>query len=245
MQDTTFTILSNEAIAKNSFRMVLEGCTAAISAPGQFVNLSLQGFFLRRPISVCDWEEGRLTLVYKVVGKGTKIMSELIKGDTLDILTGLGHGFDTAASSSHALLVGGGVGSAPLFALAKKLKAEGKKVTVVLGFNTAAEVMLAEDYQAIGAKLLITTMDGSMGIKGLVTDALKQVEPDYDFFYSCGPRVMMKALCMATDKAGQISMEERMGCGFGICYGCSCHTTKGAARVCSDGPVFNKEEVIW
>lgn len=244
MQESSFTIKSNGKIALNTFRMILEGDTSAIGGSGQFVQIELPGKFLRRPISVCDYDAGSLTLIYKVVGEGTALMSRMAEGETLTILTGLGHGFDADKCKGKALLVGGGVGTAPLYRLARELRSKGKEVTVILGFNCKDEVMLEEEFKSLGAEVTVTTADGSVGVKGFVTDPLGNVG-GYDYLYTCGPKVMMKALCRKVTVPGELSMEERMGCGFGICYGCTCNTSSGTRRVCKDGPVFKKEEIIW
>lgn len=230
--------------------MVLKGDTADAGGSGKFVNISLPGLFLRRPISICDLSGGELTLVYKVVGKGTGDMAQMQPGETLDLLTGLGNGFDVSACRKEALLLGGGVGTAPLVFLARELVAIGKRVTALLGFNKASEIMLADELRSLGATVFIATLDGSQGTRGFVTDILKEKAGTgnpitFDCFYACGPMPMLKALCSAIDAPGEVSLEERMGCGFGICYGCSCHTTAGPRRVCADGPVFKKEELIW
>jgi dihydroorotate dehydrogenase electron transfer subunit len=225
--------------------MQLTGDTSAVTRPGGFVEISLDGLFLRRPISVCDFDEGRLTLVYKIVGKGTEQIAGLQVGTKIDVLTGLGNGFDTTLCHSHALLVGGGVGVPPLYRLTRNLIAEGKQVSVVLGFNTQAEIFYADEFRKVGAEVIVATADGSQGIKGFVTDAIRQTGIDFDYFYACGPLPMLKALSEATDKPGELSLEERMGCGFGICMGCSIQTASGAKRVCKEGPVFKKEDVIW
>ncbi len=245
MKDVKFTVRSNSVISLNTWKMVLEGDTSAISGSGQFVEISLPGFFLRRPISVNDADAGTLTLVYKVVGKGTDLMSTMKAGDTLDILTGLGNGFHPDATKEAALLLGGGVGTAPLYLLAKELISAGKAVTVVLGFNNAAEAMLVDDFKALGADVYIATMDGSLGSKGFVTDVVMNNDIRFDHYYGCGPLPMLKAVCAGIGGDGEISLEERMGCGCGICYGCTCHTTEGPKRVCADGPVFKKETIIW
>ena len=223
--------------------MRLAGDTSDITASGQFVNLKLDGFFLRRPISVCDSEDGILTLIYKVVGKGTEYMSTLPVGEKLDILTGLGNGYDLSASGNKPLLVGGGVGVPPLYKLAKNLIREGKEVTVILGFNTKSEVFWKEEFQKIGATVIVATVDGSEGVRGFVTDAMKDL--DYTYFYSCGPEPMLKALYNASTTSGEMSFEERMGCGFGACMGCSCKTVTGNKRICKEGPVLKKEDIIW
>ena len=242
MKQSIFTILSNTALTENVYKMVLSGDTSAITAPGQFVNIQLDGLYLRRPISVCDYDANTLTIIYKVVGKGTQAMSKMASGE-LDILTGLGNGYDLSVSGEHPVLVGGGVGVPPMYSLAKQLLAQGKKVTVILGFNTKNEIFYEEEFKKLGCDVLVTTVDGSYGIKGFVTDALKDV--DYTYFYSCGPEPMLKALYKATATSGQMSFEERMGCGFGACMGCSCKTLTGYKRICKDGPVMRKEEILW
>lgn len=244
MKQSFFTIQSNERLTAQVYRMVLAGDTSAITAAGQFVNLRLDGFFLRRPISVCDYDATTLTILYKTVGKGTAALSQMQTGAALDVLTGLGNGYDTAASGACPLLVGGGVGVPPLYRLAKNLIAEGKHPIVVLGFNTAAEVFYADAFAALGAEVRIATADGSMGTKGFVTDVVKTI-PAYTYFYACGPEPMLHALADATTTSGQLSFEERMGCGFGACMGCSCKTKYGNKRICKEGPVLVKEEIIW
>ena len=243
MKQGFFEIVENVRLTKTVFRMRLHGDTEAITGPGQFVNVKIDGLFLRRPISVCDCEGDVLTLVYKVVGHGTEIMSSMKVGDKLDVLTGLGNGYDLSLSGDAPLLVGGGVGVPPLFMLAKKLIAEGKRVSVILGFNTAEEIFYEEEFRALGAQVLIATVDGSAGIKGFVTDAMKEL--DYTYFFTCGPEPMLKALYRATRTSGQFSFEERMGCGFGACMGCSCKTITGNKRICKEGPVLVKEDIIW
>ena len=244
MKQVIFKIKENKKIAKNTYKMVLLGDTSGITNCGQFVNIALEGLYLRRPISVCDYEDGVLTLIYKAVGEGTELMAKLPEGKELDILVGLGNGYDTTKSGDAPLLIGGGVGVPPLYALCKKLIAEGKKPTVILGFNTADEVFCVEDFKSLGAKVLVATADGSVGTKGFVTDAMKELD-SYTYFYTCGPTPMLKALFTATTTSGQFSFEERMGCGFGACMGCSCKTNFGNKRVCKDGPVFEKEEILW
>ena len=243
MKQSIFKIIENTQLTATVFKMKLQGDVSEITSPGQFVNIKLQGLFLRRPISVCDSENGILTLIYKVVGKGTEQMSEMTEGEELDVLTGLGNGYNTALSGEKPVLLGGGVGVPPLYMLAKKLIAEGKKVTVILGFNTKEEIFCEEDFKALGADVIVATADGSYGVKGFVTDALKDV--DYTYFYTCGPEPMLKALYKATSTSGQFSFEERMGCGFGACMGCSCKTITGYKRICKDGPVLEKEEILW
>ncbi len=244
MKQVIYTIKENKEIAKNTYKMVLLGDTSGIGACGQFVNIALEGLYLRRPISVCDYEDGVLTLIYKAVGEGTELMAKLEAGKELDILVGLGNGYDTTKSGNAPLLVGGGVGVPPLYALCKKLISEGKKPTVILGFNSKEEVFYADEFASLGAKVLVATVDGSVGVKGFVTDAMKECG-DYTYFYTCGPTPMLKALYAATVTSGQFSFEERMGCGFGACMGCSCKTNFGNKRVCKDGPVFEKEEILW
>ena len=243
MKQSIFKILTNEALTSNVYRMTLEGDTSAITAPGQFVNIRLAGKFLRRPISVCDWEDGKLTLVYKVVGHGTAQMAAMAPGESLDILTGLGNGYDLTLTGEHPVLVGGGVGVPPMFGLAKRLRAMGKEVQVILGFNTREEIFYEEAFQALGCTVYVTTVDGSYGVKGFVTDAMKDLH--YSHFCACGPEPMLKALYAASTTSGQMSFEERMGCGFGACMGCSCKTLTGSKRICKDGPVMKKEEILW
>ena len=237
-----YKVESNEKIAKSVYKMVLSGDTSAITRPGQFINIKVPDKYLRRPISVCDFDAETVTVIYKVVGEGTKIMSEMEKGISLDVLTGLGNGFDAGKSGDRPLLIGGGVGVPPLYNLAKKLKAEGKTVTVILGFNTSDEVFLKEEFEKI-ATVYLTTADGSEGQKGFVTDAMDGI--DYDYIYTCGPQAMLRAVYDKAKTGGQFSFEERMGCGFGACMGCSCKTKYGAKRICKDGPVLEKEEIIW
>ena len=243
MKQVIFEILSNEALTRDVYRMVLSGDTSAITASGQFVEIALPGKFLRRPISVCDWAENSLTLIYKVVGHGTEQMATLPAGTKLDVLTGLGNGYDTSLSGENPVLVGGGVGVPPLYALCKKLIAEGKKPRVILGFNQESEICLAKEFEALAVPTHIATADGSRGTKGFVTDVLKNL--DYSYFYSCGPMPMFRAMEQVVATSGQYSFEERMGCGFGACMGCSIQTKSGAKRVCKDGPVFLREEVFY
>ena len=243
MKQSIFTIVSNEALTDCVYKMVLQGDTSAITAAGQFVNIQLEGMFLRRPISVCDYDAKTLTIVYKVVGKGTEAMSKMVSGGKLDILTGLGNGYDLSLSGNKPVLLGGGVGVPPMYNLAKKLLAEGKDVTVILGFNTKSEIFYEEQFKALGAKVIVATADGSYGIKGFATTPLADME--YTYFYTCGPEPMLKAVYKATNTSGQMSFEERMGCGFGACMGCSCKTLTGYKRICKDGPVMKKEEILW
>ncbi len=242
MIKSCYKVESNEKIAKSVYKMVLSGDTSAITRPGQFINIKVPDKYLRRPISVCDFDAETVTVIYKVVGEGTMIMSEMEKGISLDVLTGLGNGFDIGKSGDRPLLIGGGVGVPPLYNLAKKLKDEGKTVTVILGFNTSDEVFLKEEFEKI-ATVYLTTADGSEGQKGFVTDAMDGI--DYDYIYTCGPQAMLRAVYDKAKAGGQFSFEERMGCGFGACMGCSCKTKYGAKRICKDGPVLEKEEIIW
>ncbi|MFI3248310.1 MAG: dihydroorotate dehydrogenase electron transfer subunit [Rikenellaceae bacterium] len=239
-----YKITSNSALTESIYEMTLEGDTQYITAPGQFINIEIAGRYLRRPISVCDYKDGEITIIYKVVGGGTKDMSEMAAGMELDILTGLGNGFNTTIRTFSPLLVGGGVGIPPLYNLCKVLVANGKRATVVLGFNNASEAFMVERFEALGAKVVVTTADGSMGTKGFVTAALKGLT--FDYVYSCGPIPMLKALYDATPDVGaEFSFEERMGCGFGACVGCTCKTKYGYKRICKDGPVLDREEIIW
>ena len=243
MRESIFKIIENAPLTKTVYKMKLQGDVSEITSSGQFVNIKLEGLYLRRPISVCDCEDGVLTLIYKVVGKGTEQMAQMTEGEELNVLTGLGNGYDLSLAGDKPLLLGGGVGVPPLYMLAKKLIAEGKKVSVVLGFNTKDEVFCEEDFKALGAEVFVTTADGSYGIKGFVTDAMKDI--DYTYFYTCGPEPMLKAIYKVASTSGQFSFEERMGCGFGACMGCSCKTKYGNKRICKDGPVLEKEEIIW
>ena len=242
MKQGYFEIIENVNLVPNVFRMRLKGDTSAITAPGQFVNIKLDGMFLRRPISVCDVQGDVLTIIYKVVGKGTEAMSKMEQG-RLDILTGLGNGYDLSVTGDKPVLLGGGVGVPPMYLLCKRLIAEGKTPTVILGFNKQEEVFYEAEFKALGCPVLVTTVDGSYGMKGFVTDALKDVE--YTHFCTCGPEPMLKAVYRATNTSGQMSFEERMGCGFGACMGCSCQTLTGYKRICKDGPVMRKEEIKW
>ena len=242
MNKSFYTISENKLIATKTYKMVLVGDGFV---DGEFVGLEIPGYFLRRPLSVCDCEDRRLTLVYKVVGEGTKVLSGLAVGSELEVLTGLGKGFDPEACRERALLVGGGLGVPPLLLLAKRLKAQGKRVTAVLGFNQSDEIILADEFRAVCDEVQISTVDGSVGVKGFVTDAIAATKPSFDFFYTCGPMVMMKVVCRALEGPGEASLEERMGCGAGFCYGCSIETKNGPRRVCKDGPVFKKEDLIW
>ena len=238
-----FRLLENLPLTSAVWRMRLGGDTSGITRPGQFVQVKLPGFYLRRPISVCDWDGDSLTLVYKVVGQGTEAMTGLRSGETLDLLTGLGNGFDVNACGQRPLLVGGGVGLPPMIGLCRTLVECGKKPTVLAGFNTAAEVFLRDAVEQLGAPFVLATMDGSAGVKGLVTDAMGGL--DFDSVCACGPEPMLRAVYQAAEVPGQFSFEERMGCGFGACMGCSCKTKYGSKRICKDGPVLAREEIIW
>jgi len=242
MKQSVFEIIGNTRLVPGVYRMQLRGDTSAITAPGQFVNIQLDGMFLRRPISVCDVDGDVLTIIYKVVGKGTEVMSKMESGK-LDILTGLGNGYDLTVAGEKPVLLGGGVGVPPMYLLAKTLIAEGKTPIVILGFNKQEEIFYEEEFKALGCQVYVTTVDGSYGIRGFVTDALKQL--DYTHFFTCGPEPMLKAVYKASSTSGQMSFEERMGCGFGACMGCSCKTLTGYKRICKDGPVMRKEEILW
>ena len=242
MKQGNFAIIENIALTDNVYKMTLQGDVSAIIAPGQFVNMKLDGLFLRRPISVCNVEGDILTIIYKAVGKGTAQMAQM-KAGTLDVLTGLGNGYDLSLSGDHPVLLGGGVGVPPMYLLAKELLAEGKKVSVILGFNTKSEVFYEKEFTELGADVTVTTVDGSYGLKGFVTDALNSIE--YTYFYTCGPEPMLKAVYKASKTSGQMSFEKRMGCGFGACMGCSCKTITGYKRICKEGPVMKKQEILW
>lgn len=241
-KQNTYKIVSNTSLTNDVYKMILEGDTQYITAPGQFINIALDGKYLRRPISVCDYDDSTITIIYKVVGEGTEQMKAMKSGTVLDILTGLGNGYDIS-KSTKPLLIGGGVGVPPMYNLAKELIKAGQSPIVVLGFNTESEAFYENEFNSLGCKTIVTTVDGSYGIKGFVTDAMSNL--DYDYFYTCGPLPMFKAIYNATETSGQFSFEERMGCGFGACMGCSCKTKYGNKRICKDGPVLVKEEIIW
>lgn len=236
-----YKILKNDKLTNDVYKMVLQGDTQYITAPGQFVNIKLDDKFLRRPISVCDCDDDTITIIYKVVGKGTEYMTSLPVGEALDVLTGLGNGYDIS-KSNKPLVIGGGVGVPPMYMLTKKLVESGQKPTVILGFNTKNEIFYENEFKALGVETIVTTVDGSYGVKGFVTDAFPD---DYDYFYTCGPLPMFKAIYNKSATSGQFSFEERMGCGFGACMGCSCKTKYGNKRICKDGPVLVKEEIVW
>lgn len=241
-KQNTYKILSNEPLTKDVYKMILEGDMQYITAPGQFINIALEGKFLRRPISVCDYDNDTITIIYKVVGEGTEQMSKMSVGAILDSITGLGNGYDIS-KSEKPLLIGGGVGVPPMYNLAKALISAGQNPTVILGFNTKDEIFYEDEFKALGCRTIVATADGSYGVRGFVTDAMKDLE--YDYFYTCGPLPMFKAVYNAAKTSGQFSFEERMGCGFGACMGCSCKTKYGNKRICKDGPVLVKEEIIW
>ncbi len=243
MYQGIYEIISNKQLTDSIFEMVLKGDTSSITAPGQFINIKLDGFYLRRPISICDYDDTTITIIYKVVGEGTEVMSKMNSGEMLDVLCGLGNGFDTSKSMDKPVLIGGGVGVPPMYNLCKKLIDENKDVRVILGFNKKDEIFYEDEFKKLGANVKVTTVDGSYGIKGFVTDALK--ETDYSYFFTCGPMPMFKAIEATATTSGQYSFEERMGCGFGACMGCSCKTKYGNKRICKDGPVLEREEIIW
>ena len=243
MKQEFFEILTNREIAPGVYEMTLAGDTSPVTAPGQFINIKLDGFYLRRPISICSCENGRLTIIYKTVGHGTEALSKLSAGEKLDLLLSLGNGYNTQKSGEKPLLIGGGVGIPPLYGLCRALIKEGKKPSVILGFNTKSEIFYEEEFKALGAAVTVTTVDGSYGVKGFVTAGMESA--DYDYFYTCGPEPMFKAIEAAAKTGGQYSFEERMGCGFGACMGCSCKTKYGTKRICKDGPVLEREEIVW
>ena len=243
MKQSIFTVVSNIALTDNVYKMVLQGDVSAVNAPGQFVNIQLEGLYLRRPISVCDLDGDKLTIIYKAVGKGTEQMSRMVAGEKLDVLTGLGNGYDLSLSGEKPVLLGGGVGVPPMYLLAKELLKQGKKVSVILGFNTKSEIFYEQEFKKLGCDVTVTTVDGSYGTKGFVTTTLEAM--DYTYFYTCGPEPMLKAVYKASATSGQMSFEKRMGCGFGACMGCSCKTLTGYKRICKEGPVMKKEEILW
>ena len=242
MKQGIYTITENRPLTADVWEMRLSGDTSPLTAPGQFINIQLEGFFLRRPISVCDWDEAGLTIIYKVVGRGTAAMAAMAPGQALDVLAGLGNGFDVGKCGQRTLVIGGGAGVPPMYGLAKALLAAGKTPVAILGFNTRSEIFYEERFKALGVETAVTTVDGSYGVKGFVTAALPE---SYDYFCACGPIPMLRAVAGGTSTSGLLSFEERMGCGFGACMGCSCETMYGSKRICRDGPVLEKEEVIW
>ena len=243
MKQSIFEIRSNEALTDSIYKMILVGDTSEITAPGQFINIKLDGFYLRRPISICDFDDETVTIIYKVVGKGTEEMAKMSNGAKLDILISLGNGFDTSKSGENPVLIGGGVGVPPMYNLCKKLISEGKKVSVILGFNTKDEIFYENEFKELGATVYVTTVDGSYGVKGFVTDVLSNL--NYTYFFTCGPMPMFKAIENVATTSGQYSFEERMGCGFGACMGCSCKTKYKNIRICKDGPVLEREVIVW
>lgn len=242
MKQSLFTVTQNEHLTESVMKMRLQGDTSAITAPGQFINITIDGLFLRRPISVFDRDEEAVTIIYKIVGKGTEKMGEMPVGTILDVLTGLGNGYDMTVAGEKPLLIGGGVGVPPMYMLAKELKKMGKDVSVILGFNTQSEIFCEQDFKDLGCNVTVTTADGSYGVKGFVTAGM---DIDYTYFYTCGPEPMLKSVYAKAVTGGQFSFEERMGCGFGACMGCSCKTVTGYKRICKDGPVLRKEEILW
>ncbi len=242
MKQVLYTVTGNQELAPGVWEMSLAGDTSPITTPGQFINIKLDGFFLRRPISVCDWDSRGLTIIYKVVGKGTAAMRAMQPGQELDVLSGLGNGFDVTKCGQRTVVIGGGAGVPPMYGLAKRLLAAGKAPSAVLGFNTESEIFYEDQFRKLGIETVVTTVDGSYGQKGFVTDALPE---NYDYFCACGPLPMLKAVYNASSTSGLLSFEERMGCGFGACMGCSCKTKYGSKRICKDGPVLEKGEIIW
>ena len=242
MKQVIFKITENKPLNPLIMKMTLKGDNSGVKA-GQFINVKIDGYYLRRPISVCEIVDGGIVIIYKIVGKGTEVLSKLKEGESLDILTGLGNGYDLSASGDKPLLIGGGVGVPPMYQLAKELIALGKKVTVILGFNTQSELFYEKEFKALGASVIVTTLDGSYGVKGFVTDAMKDL--NYSYFYTCGPEPMLKAVFKQSKTDGEMSFEERMGCGFGACMGCSCKTLIGNKRICKEGPVLKKGEILW
>lgn len=240
-----YTVAENMLIARGTYLMRLVGDTRYIVAPGQFINIELDGFYLRRPISICDWSEDGITIIYKVLGEGTRLMAGMTAGQKLDVLTGLGNGFSISESVQAPLFVGGGVGVPPLYGLAKRMADGERAMTVVLGYNSAEDAFLAEEFKKLGANVIISTVDGSAGTRGFVTDAIGDEKPAYDYVYACGPMAMLEALHKSAAAPGQYSFEERMGCGFGICMGCSCQVKYGYKRICVEGPVLASDEIIW
>lgn len=243
MKQTQLTITENKKIAANTFRLILSGDCSAMRGAGQFINILIPAKFLRRPISVCDYSAESLCIIYKTVGEGTEILSRMQSGETIDALVGLGNGFDLTKDTKKPLLIGGGVGVPPLYKAAKDLIDAGKSVSVILGFNTKDEIFYKEEFEALGCRVIVTTVDGSAGTKGFVSDVMDEI--DYDYFYACGPKPMFEAIEKIARTSGQYSFEERMGCGFGACMGCTCKTKQGNKRICKEGPVLEREEILW
>ena len=245
MKKSLFTVEHTRQLTADTYEMVLSGDTSAITAPGQFVEIELPGKFLRRPISICNWTDEALMLLVKVVGEGTKDLVRSVPGTELDVLSGLGNGFDISKAGEHPVLAGGGIGIAPLYGLAQRMLDAGMTPTVALGFRTAKDVYYLEEFAKLGCRLLVATEDGSAGTKGFVTDCIKAV-PECDYVLTCGPLPMLKAVhSLPQLKDGQFSFEARMGCGFGACMGCTIPTKDGYKRVCKDGPILFKEEIVW
>jgi dihydroorotate dehydrogenase electron transfer subunit len=240
-----YKVVSNISLSAKTMKMVLEGDTQYITCAGQFVNVAVEGKFLRRPISVCDYDEKSITLLYDVVGEGTKAMSQMGEGTVLDLLTGLGNGFSEGEPTQHPVLLGGGIGCAPLYNLAKKLIARGVEPVVILGFNSEADVVAEDMFKELGIATYVATVDGSCGTKGFVTDVIREESVQGDYFYACGPMPMLRAVCNGLEWSGEVSLDERMACGFGVCMCCSIETKSGVKRICKEGPVFRKEDLIW
>jgi 2-polyprenylphenol hydroxylase and related flavodoxin oxidoreductases len=240
VEEQIFEIASNVSVARDVFRMELSGDTRSISASGQFVNVELTGRFLRRPFSICDWDNGKVKLLYKIVGEGTEQLSHMTAGARLNLLIGLGNGFDASQGGDTPTLVGGGLGAVPLPALAKALLRRGAQPRAYLGFASAEDVVLMHELQTLGVETHVATVDGSAGHRGFITDLL----PEGAYVFACGPEPMLRAVYQKA-ASGQFSFESRMGCGFGACMGCTCETNFGNKRICKDGPVLWKEEILW
>lgn len=246
MKESSFELICNNALTADVFETVLKGDISDITSPGQFINIKLDGLFLRRPISVADLDEkeATVTIVYKTVGAGTEKLKELKTGSRLNILTGLGNGYDLSVCGGDPLLIGGGVGTPPMYYLCRRLIEEGKSPRVILGFNKKDEIFFEDRFAELGVPVTVTTVDGSYGVKGYVTDAMKK-ERGYSYIYACGPFAMMRGVADKAQTDGQFSLEERMGCGFGACMGCTVHTRSGDKRVCREGPVFEIKDIIF
>lgn len=239
-------IVKIENIADNVYEMTLKGAGAKyITKPGQFINIKINDSlqpYLRRPMSISDYDDQTIIIVFKVVGLGTEILKNKAIGEKLDCLIGLGNGFEI--NEGDALLVGGGLGTPPLYNLGKKLHKKGIKVTTVLGFNSKKDIFYVDKFKEFG-DVFVATMDGSVGTKGTVVDVIKQANLTFDYYYTCGPEPMLDAMVINYPNNGQLSFEARMGCGFGACMGCSCKVkTKPYKRICVEGPVLLSEEVI-